>query len=991
MSFGKVYGMQGHARTQPILAVAKENGVDIEVVHTSPNDGVSSDYLKVNKLGKIPTFEGKDNYVLSECIAIAVYITSQNEKTTLLGKTKQDYASILQWMSFVNSEVLPKLAGFFRPIQGFEPFNKKSVEDSMKGALKAIHIMEEHLLVHTYLVGDRLTLADVFGACLLTRGFQNLLDNKWRSENPSVTRWYQTVMNQQILKNVYDDIPLVEEALKVQPPKKEAAPKKEQPKAAPKPKPAAEEEDEPAPAPKPKHPLEALPRPTFVIDELKRKYSNEETREVALPWFWENANFEEYSLWQVDFKYNEELTMTFMSANQIGGFFARLEASRKYLFGAMSVFGTQNDSIMKGAFLVRGQDAAAAFDVAPDWESYEFTKLDPVQHKEFVNDMWAWDKPIEVDGKSYEWADGKGNGGGPSEDTVTGFLVRSTASNWSRGSILTVDAGTHLAGITRILEQDFPKVSHSNGISATHEHDIDSPSPKSINFTFSDGASSQDSSRSSRSVSPRPPTTLLSGPFAGLPFPHLSARANAVHVVREHVSTYLITHPHLDHLSGFVVNTAAFHNTSKPKKLAALPFTVNAIKTHIFNDIIWPNLTDEDGGVGLVSFQRLAEGGNIALGEGPGKGYIEVCDGLGVRGLKVSHGHCMKGPGHVHRGSNAHLPEDSAQGRSLSVSQGSAPGTPLLGTADSSKECVIDSSAYFIRTEMGSGSGSSRSNSREILMFGDVEPDSLSLTPRTASVWAAAAPKIVAGVLTGIFIECSYSDAQGDSILFGHLAPRHLVAELVILGEMVKDARTEFDRERAEARLARKRKRASASSLGLLNVTVGEDLGRRNSRSRREFRDGASDDSGRASPSPMDQRGMKSSLDSPSIAPTIPTVPTFAASTPVLPSQYHAPTPAPVPNGQTPVQTPAPASPAATPTSVGQVTSQPQTQVEEQIPPLKGLTVVVMHVKDTHVDGPPVGDRILRELERHEMTLAEDGRGLGCRFEVSQAGASYWF
>ena len=92
-----------------------------------------------------------------------------------------------------------------------------------------------------------------------------------------------------------------------------------------------------------------------------------------------------------------------------GGFFARLEGSRKYLFGALSVFGVTNDSVVRGAFLVRGQDALPAFDVAPDYESYEFTKLDPTksEDKEFVNDMWSWDKPIDVKGKPYEWADGK--------------------------------------------------------------------------------------------------------------------------------------------------------------------------------------------------------------------------------------------------------------------------------------------------------------------------------------------------------------------------------------------------------------------------------------------------------------------------------------------------------------------------------------------------------------------------------------------------------
>lgn len=90
-----------------------------------------------------------------------------------------------------------------------------------------------------------------------------------------------------------------------------------------------------------------------------------------------------------------------------GGFFTRLEASRKYIFGACSVYGVTNDSVVQGAFVIRGQDATPAFDVAPDFESYEFTKLDPVKDKEFVNDMWAWDKPIEVGGKKYEWADGK--------------------------------------------------------------------------------------------------------------------------------------------------------------------------------------------------------------------------------------------------------------------------------------------------------------------------------------------------------------------------------------------------------------------------------------------------------------------------------------------------------------------------------------------------------------------------------------------------------
>jgi len=249
-------------------------------------------------------------------------VASQNEKTTLLGRTKQDYASILRWMSFANSELVPTLGCWFRPLIGRDPYNKKSVEDNSKAALKAFAVLEKHLTANTFLVGERITLADLFAGCLSSRGFQFVLGKDWRVANPSVTRWYETVINQPEYKAIVESPVFVEEGLKNVPPKKEEKAKEAKKKEAPKPKaekPKAEEpEEEEKPAPKPKHPLEALPKPTMILDDWKRKYSNEDTRSVALPWFWENYNPEEYSLWKVDYKYNKELTLTFMSNNLIG-------------------------------------------------------------------------------------------------------------------------------------------------------------------------------------------------------------------------------------------------------------------------------------------------------------------------------------------------------------------------------------------------------------------------------------------------------------------------------------------------------------------------------------------------------------------------------------------------------------------------------------------------------------------------------------------------
>lgn len=330
--------------------------------------------------------------------------------------THFSYALILQWMSYFNAEFLPSLSKWMRPLKGDDPYNKKNVDDAEKATLKVVDVVEKHLLTNTYLAGERVTLADLFAAGLISRGFQFFFDKKWRSENPNVTRWYETVYNQPIYSAVVDKLEFIDEpVLKNVPPKKvekkEAAPKA--PKAAPKPKAKEvddDEEEEVQEAPKAKHPLSLLPKAAVDLDEWKRQYSNNDTPD-ALKWFWENFKAEDYSLWKIDYKYNEELTQVFMTSNLIGGFFARLEGSRKFIFGCASVYGTANDSIIKGAFVIRGQDALPAFEVAPDFESYEFTKLDPSkpEDKEFVDEQWTWEKPVVENGKTYPWADGKGS------------------------------------------------------------------------------------------------------------------------------------------------------------------------------------------------------------------------------------------------------------------------------------------------------------------------------------------------------------------------------------------------------------------------------------------------------------------------------------------------------------------------------------------------------------------------------------------------------
>lgn len=330
------------------------------------------------------------------------------------------------------------------------------------------------------------------------------------------------------------------------------------------------------------------------------------------------------------------------------------------------------------------------------------------------------------------------------------------------------------------------------------------------------------------------------------------------------------------------------------------------------------------------------------VGTGEGRGYIEVCDGLGVKGFKVSHGNCMKEapPTRSQRGSLGSISEPdqstfrNSDYRNLSIPHVfGTPGEQTPGhnyyspgpqgrsfTSDPTPQhSVVDSTAFFIRDY---------DTSREVLIFGDVEPDSISRVPRLAGIWAEAAPKIAEGILGGIFIECSYDDSQADAVLFGHLAPRHVVAEMKTLAQMVKDERA----ARALDRAQRKRKRSSNG----LNITM-DDL--------------------------ADNKRRNKSV--------------ITRSSSMQPRR-----------GSLPLMVTEEESQANTPDYMG---TERNTPVPADAP-LQGVKVVIIHIKDTMEDGPHVGERILTQLKEHADALALEGFGkLGCEFVISKSGEDYHF
>ncbi|KAL4885425.1 glutathione S-transferase [Aspergillus karnatakaensis] len=190
MPFGEIYGAQDNPRTLPSLVAAKELGLELTL--RAPNVS-SEEYLKLNPQGLIPTFVGADGFVLTESTAILTYIASQKDNNPLLGKTKQDTASVHRWLSYSNTQILPNLAGWFAPILGRRPYDEAAVNEAKAKSLKNVDIIAKHLEGRQYLVGDSLTIADLYVAGQLTRGFSFVLDKEWREANPGITAWAERI------------------------------------------------------------------------------------------------------------------------------------------------------------------------------------------------------------------------------------------------------------------------------------------------------------------------------------------------------------------------------------------------------------------------------------------------------------------------------------------------------------------------------------------------------------------------------------------------------------------------------------------------------------------------------------------------------------------------------------------------------------------------------------------------------------------------------
>merc|ERR1719239_1088913 len=182
-----------------------------------------------------------------------------------------DQAQIVSWMNFADNEILPASCTWVFPCLGIMQFNKGATERAKEDVKKALSALNSHLLTHTYLVGERITLADITVTCTLLHLYQYVLEASFRKPFQNVNRWFTTMINQPQVKAIIGDFKLCEKMAQFDnkkfaeiqgklkggsaDKKQDKKQEKKQEKKADKPKEVKKEESPaPAPAAKPKDP-----------------------------------------------------------------------------------------------------------------------------------------------------------------------------------------------------------------------------------------------------------------------------------------------------------------------------------------------------------------------------------------------------------------------------------------------------------------------------------------------------------------------------------------------------------------------------------------------------------------------------------------------------------------------------------------------------------------------------------------------------------------
>ena len=398
----KLVGYRFSPTVQEVLHVIHLTKATVELQDVDWDDKETRKTLTPKSpTGTFPFLEIGDQ-VLSESRAIENYL-AMKYKPELLGENELEKAQVRQWSDFGIFEIGFCAKEIVYPIFGWKPYCKESADKANERLKGFMRTLDAQLKDKEYVMGAKLTLADVCLFRELKYFFQLVFPKGLRDKVfPNVTKWFQKMAETEEVKKVYGKILLCNQPLKpfIQEQKEEKKPEKKQEK---KPEKKPEEGEEPPKEKKKVNPLDLLPPSKLELETFKRAFLNNKDKEDAMNKFWEIYDPEGYSLWWVEYQnLPTECKILFRTSNSKGMFLQKCDAVRRYAFAVHGVYGVEDDYKIRGCWMFRGTEIPQEMKDNDLYEYLTFRKLDinKPEDKQLVHDYWTkLNETDEVEGR----------------------------------------------------------------------------------------------------------------------------------------------------------------------------------------------------------------------------------------------------------------------------------------------------------------------------------------------------------------------------------------------------------------------------------------------------------------------------------------------------------------------------------------------------------------------------------------------------------------
>ena len=178
---------------------AAELGVSLELIEIDLMAGENreSAYLARNPAGQLPALELDDGEIIAESTAICEYLDETSTKT-LLGDTAAERAQTRMWTRRLDLSICEPMLNGFRYSEGLPIFqNRMILIPEAAAGLK--NVAQDRLAWldqqmadgRQFIVGERVTLADVFLYCMLT--FGNGVGQPMSPDHTHIAKWYERI------------------------------------------------------------------------------------------------------------------------------------------------------------------------------------------------------------------------------------------------------------------------------------------------------------------------------------------------------------------------------------------------------------------------------------------------------------------------------------------------------------------------------------------------------------------------------------------------------------------------------------------------------------------------------------------------------------------------------------------------------------------------------------------------------------------------------